>query len=91
MTPGAYVPARTGCPSCGGPAEPEEEDGLRKFVCVCGYEFGHQMLTVQQDSCSLGIPADIRISASQPPGVLTLESGDDRRSVFLGSIGRRPE
>lgn len=66
----------TGCPSCGGRAEPEAEDGVLKYVCSCGYEFGFRRLELEEDSCSLGIPEQTRRELNEP--------------VFV-QIGRRPE
>lgn len=58
--PDPVVFAATGCPSCGGRAELEEEDGTRKWACFsCGYEFGFLQLE-QADSCSLGVPESVR-------------------------------
>jgi hypothetical protein len=87
-------PVRCGDPECPEPqpsAQPEADGSLRYYACECGYEFGHQQASQDEGACSLGIPEGIRIkySATQPPGVLTLESGDERRSVFLGTTIRR--
>ncbi len=76
----------TGCPSCGARAEPEEEDGLRKYVCTdqdsCGYEFGFVLAAQPDADCQLGIPEEVRRGASLVP---------PSRATFLGDIGRRPE
>lgn len=81
--PEPLIAIRTGCPSCGQTAEPEEEDGVFKYVCECGYEFGHRRLEQPEDACSLGIPEDVRRGHSQP---------QEPQPVFLGTtIGKRPE
>lgn len=73
------------CPACGGPAEPEEEDGLLKYVCTgCQYELGHTRLTQADDACSLGVPEEVRRRSSLP-------QAEPELPVFLGTIGRRPE
>ncbi len=80
-----WVVQATGCPDCGGPAEPEEEDGLRKYVCTaCEYEFGFQLLqqAEPEGSCQLGVPEEVRRRASVPPRA---------SEVFIGQIGRRAE
>jgi len=74
-------------------AQPEADGPLRYYACPCGYEFPAEMAGQDAGSCQLGIPEGIRlrVSASQPPGVVTIDSGAERRSVFLGvKIGRRP-
>lgn len=81
--PEPYLAVLVGCPSCGEAAEPEEEDGVFKYVCGCGFEFGHRRLDQPEDACSLGIPEDVRRGADTRP---------QDQSVFLGtSIGRRPQ
>ena len=83
------------CPdsSCTGIAEPEEDPQgggsgiLRYWVCsVCEMEFGHQLVPRDQPEsvCSLGIPASVREKFTPRPV-------DQRKAVFLGAIGRRPE
>lgn len=82
--PEPYLAVIVGCPSCGEPAEPEEEDGVFKHVCECGFEFGHRRLDQPEDSCSLGIPEDVRRGHDSPPA--------QDQPVFLGTtIGRRPQ
>lgn len=84
----------TGCPSCGGRAEPEEEDGLRKYVCAeCEFEFGFVPATQPEADCQLGIPEGVRRSAVglvQDLVSRELIPAPDK-IVFLGDIGRRPE
>ena len=76
-------------------AMPESDGELRYYACTeCGYESGYEQARQDAGACQLGVPEEVRLrySASQPPGVMTLVSGDERRSVFLGTtIGRRPE
>lgn len=83
------------CAEVGGMAEPESDGDLRYYACTtCGYEGGYEQVRQDAGGCQLGIPEEIRVkySASQPPGVVTLEAGSARRSVFLGTtIGRRPQ
>jgi hypothetical protein len=91
--PLAVVAVVMECPQCGTAAEPEEDGGILLFVCPgpdCGAEFGHQPLPVSGPVCAAGL--SIRVDDAQPPGVLSLESGGERKSVFLGNfISRRPE
>jgi hypothetical protein len=68
------------CPACGDLAEPEQDDDLTYYACVCGYEFGYQRVVQDQDSsCQLGIDEDTRRRGSVP---------DDGLPVL--QIGRRP-
>jgi hypothetical protein len=85
--PDPCVTVRTGCPSCGDLAEPEVEDGVFKYVCGCGYEFGFSRLEQPEDACSLGIPEDVRRGGVLPP-----ETGGtrDQPPVFL-TLGKRPQ
>lgn len=81
---------------CDGIAEPEEDGEVRYHKCVkCGFEFGYQVAgQPAQGDCQLGVPESVRLqfSAAQPPGVMSLESGGERRSVFIGAtIKRRAE
>jgi hypothetical protein len=77
------------CPQCGGMAEPEEDGQAAYHVCTeCDAEFGYRLLTAGP-VCAAGL--EIRADARQPPGVMSLESGGQRASVFIGSIGKRPE
>lgn len=81
------------CPEEQPSAQPEMDGNLLFYACPCGYEFPAGPPAQQEGACAAGVPEDVRIrySASQPPGVVTLESGQDRRSAFLGpTIGRRP-
>lgn len=79
------------CPQCGAKAEPEEDEAVLWFACPqCGALFGYQPLPQAGPLCAAGL--SIRVDAARPPGVLSLESGGERKSVFLGSvIRRRPE
>lgn len=79
------------CPGCGCTAEPEQDGDVLYFACDCGFEFGHHRAEAPDPSCQLGIPEGIRlkVSAAQPPGVLSLESGAERQSVFIGGTIRR--
>jgi hypothetical protein len=79
------------CPQCGADAEPEEDGAVLWFACPrCETEFGYQPVPVSEVRCAAGLV--IRVDDAQPPGVLTLESGGQRQSVFLGStISRRSE
>jgi hypothetical protein len=62
--------------------EPEEDGDLRLWVCNrCGDETGYVRIPVQEGSCQLGIPEDVRRAASVVPG---------STEVFIGTIGRRP-
>lgn len=90
----------TGCPSCGGRAEPEEEDGLTKYVCTaCEYEFGFlQHAQVSGIDCQIGVPEDVRRAFSARPEPLAGRSVDipveltEAGKVFFGAtIPRRPE
>jgi hypothetical protein len=81
------------CPSCGATASPEQDGDVLYQACDCGFEFGYHRVAAPEPSCQLGIPEGIRfkVSAAQPDGVLTLESGAERQSVFIGgTIRRRP-
>jgi tRNA(Ile2) C34 agmatinyltransferase TiaS len=83
------VPCRDS--SCPGRAEPDGDGELRFHVCpVCGYEFGYQRPeTVEvKDSCSLGVPVEVRKAASAPMGRVL---ADDARQAALPvlQIGRR--
>jgi rubredoxin len=82
------------CPSCGDRAQPEQDDDLIYWACGCGFEFGYRRV-VQEDTCAAGVRfADlpVRYDAAQPPGAVSLESGGQRQSVFLGTtIKRRPD
>jgi hypothetical protein len=80
------------CPYCGSQAEPEQDGEVVFFACPdCGGAFGYRRVS-QGQFCAAGLPVDIRVDAAQPPGVLSLESGGERQSVFLGNvIKRRPE
>lgn len=90
----AVLPS-TGCPSCGAKAEPEEEDGLRKYVCTaCEYEFGFVLAAeADEGDCQLGVPEQVRRSAAGlvqdlvSRGQMTAPD----KIVFLGDISRRPE
>lgn len=84
--PESYVTASTGCLYCGGRAELEEEDGLRKWVCTaCDGEFGHLRLNQPEENCSLGIPEAVRADlwfrqqseSQRQPGPLLIVSGAD--------------
>lgn len=79
------------CPQCGAEAEPEEDEAVLWFACPqCDALFGYQPLPQAGPLCAAGL--SIRVDDAQPPGVLSLESGGERKSVFLGNfIGRRPE
>jgi predicted RNA-binding Zn-ribbon protein involved in translation (DUF1610 family) len=79
------------CPQCGTDAEPEEDGQILWFACPqCGAEFGYQPVPLAGPLCAAGL--SIRVDDAQPPGVLSLESGSERTSVFLGAtIRRRPE
>lgn len=81
------------CPYEQPSAQPEADGALRYYACPCGYEFPAEMASQDAGACQLGVPEQVRLrySAAQPPGVMTIESGAERRSVFLGSIGRRPQ
>ena len=74
-------------------AEPESDGELRYYACgTCGYEGGYEMARQPEGNCSLGVPEEVRARYSQPPGVVTLKSGSESTSVFLGTtIGRRSE
>jgi len=89
---GPLVAEVVGCPVCGATAEPEEEDGLVKYSCTsCQYEFGFTRVAQEQDSCSLGVPEQVRRGLSdvmQPTGYGTQEP---QAPVFLGQIGRKPD
>lgn len=78
--------ALAGCMYCLGIAELEEEDGLRKWVCPdCGGEFGFARISQPEETCSLGIPENIRADmwfrqhseTQQQPGPLVVISGAD--------------
>jgi hypothetical protein len=80
-----------GCPQCGGDAEPEQDGRLLYYACtVCGSEFGYRYPAAPAAGvCQLGL--DIAVDEGQSPGVVSLRSGLEQRSVFIGTIGRRPE
>jgi hypothetical protein len=76
------------CPQCGADAEPEEDGSVLWFACPeCGAEFGYQPLPQAGPVCAAGLV--IRVDDAQPPGAMSLESGGERRSVFLGNVIRR--
>ena len=78
------------CPQCGADAEPEEDGQILWFACPdCDALFGYQPVPLAGPLCAAGLP--VRVDDAQPPGVMSLESGGERKSVFLGSIGRRPQ
>jgi hypothetical protein len=79
------------CPYCGGTAEPEQDSDVIFFACPdCGGEFGYRRAVQSAPTCAAGLT--LVTDPAQPPGVIALESGSDRRSVFLGDvIRRRPE
>lgn len=85
------VAAAAACPQCGSAAEPEEDGASLWYACTeCGAEFGYQPVPQAAPVCAAGLV--IRVDDAQPPGVMSLESGGERRSVFLGNvIRRRPE
>lgn len=87
----AFFEAGTGCLYCSGTAEPEQEGDVIYFACpACGGTFGYRRVVQSAPVCAAGLT--IAVDPAQPPGVLSAESGSDRRSVFLGSvIKRRPE
>jgi hypothetical protein len=72
-------------------AEPEQDGDFIYYACAeCGGEFGYRRAVQEVPLCAAGL--EIRVDAAQPPGVLSLESGGQRASVFLGNvIKRRPE
>jgi hypothetical protein len=78
------------CPQCGTDAEPEEDGQILWLACPqCGAEFGYRPVPLAGPLCAAGL--SIRVDDAQPPGVLSLESGGGRTSVFLGAtIRRRP-
>lgn len=90
--PEPLVEGSTGCIYCPGTAEPEQDGDVVFFVCSeCEGTFGQRKVS-QGAFCAAGLPVEVRVDAAQPPGVLSLESGGERRSVFLGNvIKRRPE
>ena len=79
------------CPQCGTDAEPEEDGQILWFACPqCGAEFGYQPVPLAGPVCAAGL--SIRVDDAQPPGVLSLESGGERTSLWLGDISvRRPQ
>lgn len=80
----------TGCPSCGSRAEPEEEDGLVKYVCTeCEHEFGFTQVASDPE-CQLGLPEGLRL-AGRSIDIPVPELTEEGRRVFLGeTISRRP-
>jgi hypothetical protein len=87
----AFFEGSTECPYCGGEAEPEQDGDVIFFACTaCDGEFGYRRAVQAAPVCAAGLV--IADGPAQPPGVMTVESGSDRRSVFLGDvIRRRPE
>jgi len=87
----AFFEGSVTCPYCGGEAEPEQDSDVTFFACRdCGGEFGYRRAVQSAPVCAAGLT--IAADPAQPPGVMTVESGSDRRSVFLGDvIKRRPE
>jgi hypothetical protein len=87
----AFFEGSVTCLYCGGEAEPEQDSDVIFFACKdCGGEFGYRRPVQAAPVCAAGLT--IVADPAQPPGVVTLESGSDRRSVFLGDvIKRRPE
>jgi hypothetical protein len=73
-------------PECSGQAEPEADGDLRYHACAaCGFEFGYEQAGEQDaGACSLGISEEVRRAASIAPP-------QEKQSVFLGTIGRRPQ
>lgn len=58
-------------PECRGRAEPEQDGDHTYVECVqCGYAFGFQRVSTPSlnpgNTCSVGIPEDVRRAASQP-------------------------
>jgi hypothetical protein len=79
------------CPYCGAAAEPEQEGDTLFYACPrCEGAFGYRRVQQPGPVCAAGLT--IVADPAQPLGVMTVESGSDRRSVFLGTtIKRRPE
>jgi hypothetical protein len=80
-----WVEVARECPSCWGPAEPEDDGETRFWACAdpeCGYEFGHLRLPAADPSCQLGVPEHVRRAASPPAA---------RSEPFFPTIGRRPQ
>lgn len=82
----------TGCPYCGGWAEPEQDGDVVFFACLkCEGEFGHRKAE-RGAFCAAGLPVAVRVDPAQLPGVVTIDTGAEQRKVFLGvTIKRRPE
>lgn len=87
------VAAAAACPQCGSAAEPEEDGASLWYACTeCGAEFGYQPVPQAAPVCAAGFRfSDIPVvpDPAQPPGLLSLESGAPRASVFLGNVIRR--
>lgn len=69
----AWQDAPRPCPDsdCVGVAEPEADGDLRYHACTqCGDEFGFERVVsqvrVDDGSCSLGVPAEVRRAVSAP-------------------------
>jgi hypothetical protein len=82
------------CAKCGAPeaAEPETDGTFQYFECgECGSTFGFTEIGQRQEVCIAGLPIELVTKYSQPPGLVTIKSGDQSQSVWLGSIGEKPQ
>ncbi len=78
-------------PECGGTAEPEQEGDHRFYECLaCGYAFDWYRVTedtTESDSCSAGVPEDVRRAASGFAQQALIEQ--NKTEAPLLQIGRR--
>jgi hypothetical protein len=78
------------CPQCGEAAVPELDRDLKFWACPeCGAEFGYVRVVSPDPVCAAGLPVEVVAGAAQPPGVMTLKSGENSTSVFLGTTIQR--
>jgi hypothetical protein len=78
--------AQCGDPECGGTATLEQDgDHCTYWACEeCGFEFGYELISQQDETCQIGVPESIRRQASAAANAVF----DDGKPIL--QIGRRP-